>query len=120
MNNNIKISIIIVSLFLLIGGYLFLTNHLEKKYASGEKLEDYYIFPEKKENINTYVNFRISESELANIYFNNFMNKSLINLQEAYQLLENKNSFPDLNTFKNYINSVTKTSTIIPKIKTNT
>lgn len=105
MNNNTKKTLIIVIVILLVFTFLYiLFDKLTNKEISDDKN---YIL--KNYEINEYIPTYISDEDMAKIYLNDYIHTMYLNVEDAYNLLDEdyrNKKFGNLNNYKNYVKSL--------------
>ena len=97
-NNPIKSIIIIVVIIVVFSLSYFILDKLLNKEEEVNYLKNY--------GVNEFIPTYVSDEDMARIYFNDYIYKTHINIEEAYNLLdqEYKNKkFGNLENYKNYL-----------------
>lgn len=121
----IKKNIIILITILVILGILIFYSVREYRasktiYQSKEN-EEYEMIP-KTYGINEYVSFNISLETMLKIYFNDYKNIVLTDINEAYKMVDEeyrKIKFPTVESFKDYLVKTNFTNFKIDKYNAN-
>ena len=117
--SNKKIYIFLIALALFIGIYIVANNSIRGTYTPDYNLDDFYEMPTKKVAVNEYRVVTKSEKEMLNIYFNTYITEIFENVDESYNRLDEdyrNKKFGGLNSYKNYLSSITKGFTSVPEI----
>ncbi len=111
------VSICIIIIIILLGLYLIISSRIKAMYTPNYNLDDFYPYPIKTLGVNEYQVVKVDDEEVIRDYFNSFIRLCLENTSEAYSLLDNDYAiefYPTLNSFKEYVASITDNYTYMP------
>ena len=117
MSNNTKITILLISTFVLIGVYIWIKSTIYVTYKPSYEIEDFYTLPDRKMSVNEYKNVKVTDDEMAKKYFNVFMSTVFSNPIESYGLLEDdyrEENYPTYGMYLDYIKNITNDFTTWP------
>lgn len=118
--SNKKMYIIIVGIFVIIGAYVIFKYNINSAFEPNYTLKDYYVVPKKEVQVNEYNVVTVSKEQLANTYFSTFNNMIVTNISSAYSKLNTEyrqKKFPTIESFNEYINTITNNYLNMPKMK---
>ena len=108
---NIKSYVImIILLVLIVIGFIVIVNYKNSQLEYEEYLKDY--------KINEYIPMYVSDESMARIYLNEFTNLMSMDINKAYNLLDEdyrNTKFGNLDSFTNYVNSFENKNFVLSK-----
>jgi len=119
MKKNTIITLCIIFVIIMTGCYLIINSRIKAQYEPNYLLEDFYVKPERKMNVNEYKVVKVEENEMVEIYFNTYISLLLENFSLAYAYLDEESQleqFPNLDSFRNKVSHITNSFSITPKI----
>ena len=121
INNNTKIIILIIIILIAISSFIIIKYASFGEYKPDFMLEEEYIEPKKTVGVNEYEVVSISEETTIKTYFSIFINSLFENPQGTYNTLNEEyrnKKYPTLDSFNEYIKTITEDYTIYPEIST--
>ncbi len=118
-NKNLLVYIIIIAIMIFIGIYAIINNLIKSEYSPDYTLDDFYIIPNKKIEVNGYTVSTVNDEDMVNTYFNIYTLMLFEDIDKAYSKLNEdyrNKKYPDINSFKNYVSSITDNFTELPQI----
>ena len=117
MSSSTKITVFIVSIFVLLGIYIWIKSTIKVNYVPAYEIDDFYTIPDRRMSVNEYKNVLVSDDEMAKKYFNVFISTMINNPEKSYGLLEDdyrEENFPTYGKYLAYIKNITKDFTDWP------
>lgn len=114
---NIVIPILLIIIMLAYGAYLIISSHLSSNYEPNYLLEDYYVKPEKVK-VNEYKIANVTKDDMVYTYFNTYVIMLFEDINKAYSKLDDvtQDKYPNVESFRQYVNGLTNNFTEIPRI----
>lgn len=114
--NSVMISIILVVLALLLGVYFIVSSRIDAKYTPNYNLDDFYKYPEKTLGVNEYKVVSVQESDMIKTYFSAYARLLMEDINDAYNHLDDNTgrTYPNIDSFKNKVGSLTNNFTKRP------
>ena len=102
-NKNLLVYIIIIAIMIFIGIYAIINNLIKSEYSPDYTLDDFYIIPNKKIEVNGYTVSTVNDEDMVNTYFNIYTLMLFEDIDKAYSKLNEdyrNKKYPDINSFK--------------------
>ncbi len=114
------VSIVLIVVIFIIGGYFIISSRIDAKYEPNYTLDDYYKKPVKKVGVNNYTVSQVSNEDMVKTYFSAYTTSFFEDIEDAYIHLDSKEKtkYKNIDEFKKKVGSLTKDFTILPKLKT--
>ena len=119
-NKNLPVYIVIIAIMIFIGIYAIINNLIKSEYSPDYTLEDFYIVPDKKVEVNGYTVSTVSDEDMVNTYFNTYTLMLFEDIDKAYSKLNadyRTKKYPNIKSFNDYVANITNNFTELPQIK---
>ena len=118
--NNLIVYIVLILIAVGIGIYVIISNSINSDYNPDYNLDNAYVMPSRKVDVNEYKVATVREDEMVSTYFNTFITlmletpqKSFTYIDSDYKELKYNN---DINKYVEHIKVLTNDYTYLPKI----
>lgn len=103
-----KSSIILIIIVVAIISFFLIRNHILNSNYNKNRILEYDMVP-KTYGVNEYVSVNISDKDMADIYFNDYISTVYTDIEKSYMLLNEEyrnKKFNNLEEYKNFINNL--------------